>query len=355
MEQNTFERIQEGQSLHGGDIYRYRPKLDFSVNSNPFGMPASVRQALMEAVEQCSAYPELSSGRLRQAIAGRYPVAAEDIVCGNGASELFLALVHAIRPRRTVIPVPSFYGYEKAAQAAEGEIVFYEMKEAAGFGPEEGILQVLTKDTDLLFMANPNNPTGRLIEKGIYQRILEVCRQNDIRVVVDECFLEFCEREEELSLLGKLQNDPHVTVVRAFTKTYAMPGVRLGWLVVTEEALKKKLLLHLPEWNVSLPAQRAGEAACLETDYVTDTVRLLEQEKRMLAEGLCRLGIRVYPSDTAFLLLQTDRPIWEKLLERRVLIRDCENFRGLGKGFYRIAVKESQDNRKLLEICREIL
>lgn len=355
MEQNTFERIQEEQSLHGGDIYRYRPKLDFSVNSNPFGMPALVRQALTEAVAQCSVYPQLSSVRLRQAIARRYLVDAQDIVCGNGASELFLALVHAIRPRRTVIPVPSFYGYEKAALAAEGEIVFYEMKEAAEFQPEEGILQVLTKDTDLLFLANPNNPTGRLIEDGLYQRILEVCRQNDIRVVVDECFLEFCEREEELSLLGRLQNYPHVTVVRAFTKTYAIPGVRLGWLLVKEEALKKKLLLHLPEWNVSLPAQRAGEAACLEKDYVPGTVRYLKQEKRAMDEGLRKLGIRVYPSDTAFLLLQTDWPIWERLLKKQILIRDCENFRGLGKGYYRIAVKGSPDNRKLLEICREIL
>ena len=339
------------QNIHGGDIYRNQVSLDFSVNINPFGMPQRVREALEAAVAWCERYPDIRSEALRDAIAGAKGIAPADIVCGNGASELFPAILRAVHAKKVLLPVPSFYGYEYAAKAADSHIKYAYLSEETAFCPGKELLQALTADIDLLFLANPNNPTGQLLGREYLLELLEHCRQQGIIVVLDECFIEFCETDTEQprSLLGKIDQYENLLLVRAFTKSFAMPGVRLGYLVCSNEGLREKIRRQLPEWNLSVFAQRAGIVCAEQAEqYLQDTVEYVKTERAYLREGLEALGIRVVSGEADFLLLYTTQPIYDRLLAKGILIRNCENFRGLGEGYYRIAVKKQEENEVLL-------
>ena len=341
--------------IHGGDIYRNEVKLDFSVNVNPLGIPAGVAQAMSQAVGLCSHYPDIRAEVLKCSIEGMTGVGREAIVCGNGASELFLAIAHALKPRKTAIPVPSFFGYEYAATAAGSEIVPTVMSTKDQFCLTEDLFRNLNDDVDLMILANPNNPVGNLIPRASLERLIEVCLKKNIVVVVDECFIEFTGKEEMHSLKHAISEYPNLIVVRAFTKIFAIPGVRLGYLFCQSSTLRNAIERQLPEWNLSVFAQAAGVAACDEHDYLARTVTWLQQERAYLAGQFSRAGIRVFPSEANFVLIQTELPLYEELLKRKILIRDCSNFRGLEKGFFRIAVKRHEENEELLQAIGELM
>lgn len=338
--------------------------MDFSVNGNPLGMPEAAEQALREAIQHVGEYPDITANALTEAVSrmlsgecGR-AIPGEYLLFGNGASELFLAIVHALKPRNIVIPVPSFYGYGYAAEAADSHIKYVYLSEETGFCPGKELLQALTPDTDLLLLANPNNPTGQLMNREYLYQLLEHCRQRGIIVVLDECFIEFCEtdREQSKSLLGKMRQYDNLVLVRAFTKSFAMPGVRLGYLVCGNAELREKISRQLPEWNLSVFAQRAGIACAEQSEkYLQDTVEYVKNEREYLQEGLEKRGIRVVSGEADFLLLHTTQPIYDRLLQKGILIRNCENFRGLGAGYYRIAVKTHAENEILLQELKSCL
>ncbi len=340
------------KAVHGGDIYRNRVTTDFSININPLGMPETVKEALHGAVEKCTCYPDISSSRLCGAVAQRLNVPEEYLLFGNGASELFMAVVHGVKPRKTVIVIPSFYGYEYAAKAQNGEIIYYETRREDGFALRGDFLEVLTEEVDLLFLANPNNPTGKLMSREELRRVLIHCREKGICVVLDECFIEFC--DEEYSALPEIEEFPNLILVRAFTKIFAVPGVRLGYLVCSHRLLLEKISRQLPEWNVSVLAQEAGCACAMQSDFMEKTRAYIRKERQFLENGLIQAGMQVFPGEADFLLIYCGLPLYDRLLEKGILIRDCQNFRGLSKGFYRLAVKSREENEMLLNAIGEI-
>ncbi len=338
---------------HGGDIYRNQIRLDFSVNTNPLGMPDPVKEALHQAVEEAENYPDIRAQALSAAVAEQLQVRKEQLVFGNGASELFHAVLHAIKPSKILIPVPSFLGYEEAAKAIDCEVIFYEMKKEENFCLTDRILDVLDENISLVFLANPNNPVGNLVEPELIFQIAEKCRQCDITLVLDECFMELTGKEQTYSFLKRLDEFPNVVVIRAFTKLYAIPGVRLGYLVC-EKNLAEKIRLQLPEWNLSVFAQRAGVAAIKEQEYIVRAVVCIQTQRQFLLEELQAAGCSVFDSDADYLLFYSEMPLYELFLQRGILIRDCSNFRGLQRGYYRIAVKSEEQNRMFAEVLREI-
>lgn len=344
------------KSEHGGDVYRNQVNLDFSVNINPFGIPDKVKEALFQAVSLCTQYPDDKVFDLTQKLAGKIGISPECLLFGNGASELFWAIVHAIKPKTVLIPVPSFSGYQKAAVCEDCEMRFYYMKEKDAFSLTEDFLVELTDSKkenrpDLIFLANPNNPTGSCIPAELLCRIVKLCREEKIWIVVDECFLAFTQRQED-TLLQEAVRSPYLIVVRAFTKIYGIPGVRLGYLV-SEREMVLRLKKHLPEWNVSLLAQYAGAAALEEDDFVKQTSSYIKEQRAYLKTELEKLGITVFPGEADYLLINSDSKLYEKLLARKILIRDCSNYFGLREGYYRIAVKKRNENEQLLAAVKE--
>ena len=326
----------KNKAIHGGDIYRNQVRLDFSVNVNPFGMPDGVEESLHEAVSSVQEYPDMEALALKESIAEKLAVPEEKLLFGNGASELLMAVVHALHPTKIMIPSPSFYGYQHAAKASGSQVIPLMLKEENGFLLTEESFTVLEQERpELLILANPNNPTGVLTSKEYLKQLLEKCRKTNTWLLLDECFIEFCEGQD--SMLSEIGKENRLLLLRAFTKSFAIPGVRLGYL--------------------SIFAQKAGQA-CLSSDnedYLTETVRYVKRERQFLTEELQQMGIRVFPGKANFLLLYCEENLYEKLLRRGILIRDCSNFEGLSEGYYRIAVKRHEENLQLLEAIKECL
>lgn len=336
--------------IHGGDIYRNKVKLDFSVNVNPLGIPENVVEALHRAVERCGSYPDMEAEKLKKAVSESVGIPEEYLLFGNGASELFMAAAHGIKPQKAVIPVPSFYGYEYAAKAAGGEIIYYEMKQENSFCPAEDMDTVLTEDVQLLFLANPNNPVGNLLERKTLLCLLKHCQEKGIYVVLDESFIEFC--GERFSLFTEIEALDRLILIRTFTKIFSIPGVRLGYLICSNPEIRLKIAAQLPEWNLSGFAQEAGCACMGQREFIRETENYIKTERQFLEEGLKEKGFQVFPSCANFIMFYCEESLYEKLLEKGILIRDCRNFRGLRKGFYRIAVRTRKENEILLEAIK---
>ena len=334
------------QGIHGGDIYTNTVKLDFSVNVNPLGIPKGVEDALHQAVVRCQQYPDIRAFELKEAVAKQLAVPKEYLLFGNGASEVFMGIMHALKPRKVLIPVPSFYGYQYVAEAVESKIRYFSMEKENSFLLGEKLLEALTEDIDVLFLANPNNPTGKRLERDYLREVLAICREKGIYVVLDECFISFC--KGDVSFVSEIEEYPNLLLVQAFTKLYAIPGVRLGFLISSNKILLQKIARQLPEWNLSVFAQEAGIACVKEKAFVKQTVEYVKKERAFLTEQLQKMGLEVFDGEGNFILIYTEKPLYELLLERGILIRDCQNFKGLTKGYYRIAVKSREENKILL-------
>jgi len=339
--------------MHGGDLYGKQITIDFSVNINPLGMSQDIKQTLHEMVDFCQTYPDIQHRQLKEQLSKYLHTESDKLLLGNGASELFMVIMHGIKPKKVVIPVPSFYGYEYAVKAVETEIHYYELKKENDFAIDERILTVLTEDVDCLFLANPNNPTGQCIPTDVLKEILLFCEKHDITVILDECFLDFCKVRN--SMITELSDYPHLILVNAFTKSFAVPGVRLGFAICGDVVLKEKIQKQLPEWNLSVFAQGLGKCLTGQEEYLKQARDLIEQERIYLTESIKTLGIKVYPSQANYVLLYSEVELYKPLLKYGILIRDAGNYKGLKKGFYRIAVKTRKENEILIRAIQEIM
>lgn len=335
---------------HGGDVYSQQSKLiDFSININPLGLPPGVRKAAEEAISACESYPDYSCRSLREAISQRYDVNFDNIICGNGASDLIYRLFSALKPELTLLTAPSFSEYAKGVYVCGGRIKWYRLREDEGFEITERILDDLSPDVRLVFLCNPNNPTGRLISRELLNKIAEKCAAQETYFALDECFIELSEGHN-LSLKDLIKDKPNLFILRAFTKDYAMPGLRLGYgFCGNKELLSKMQSLGQP-WTVSTPAQVAGIAACNEATFMEESREHIRKERNFLLEGLKARGLEAVSSDTNFILFKAPgiNDLKERLLKHGILIRSCLSFYGLGEDYYRIAVKAHEDNIRLI-------
>lgn len=339
---------------HGGDIYSRNIKLDFSANINPLGMSEVVIEALHRAVDSCKVYPDPLCRELCAKIGEKENVPIEVVLCGNGAADLIYRAVFAVMPKRALLIAPTFSEYERALEAVGCDIDFFQLTEENGFELTEDFLSHINEDIDIIFLCNPNNPTGNLIEPGLLSDIAEMCRETGTRLILDHSFIEFSERVAEYTAVELIEKG--AVIIKAFTKMYSIPGVRLGYMLCSDREFMDKVRLAGQSWSVSVPAQAAGLAALAEGDFVGRTVTYISREKRYINEYMGKFPvIDFFPSEANFLLFKSDKPIEEILLKYDIAIRSCKNFRGLGENFYRMAVRSHEDNLKLIFILRKEL
>lgn len=353
---------------HGGDIYTNTGiTKDFSVNLSPIGPPEEVRTVLAAALwETLSCYPDPLCRDLRHALSERLQVSESQIICGNGASELIQAVLLAVRPEKVLIPVPTYQGYKRAVLACGAEPVFFCLDEEKGFAVTDDILKeikMLPKG-GALFICNPNNPVGNLVRPDLMEKIADTCRKAEVYLIVDECYLALLSEEKTLSMRRFLMQNPFLIILRAFTKTFSMPGLRLGYLLTGNEGLLAKVCLQLPEWSVSMFAQKAGIVALQKSGgedslYLARARQIILEERLYVSRRLKNLGARVYEGKSGFLLFSCAPDLYEPLKEEGILIRRCNDFRGIreiaGKRrFYRIGLQEHDDNVYLLDCIEEI-
>lgn len=345
---------------HGGDIYTNKYRIDFSANINPLGMPERVRMAACRGVALSANYPDVQYRELRRAIAEKEQVSEDHIICGNGAAELIFLLASAVKPSRTLLTAPGFAEYEQALTAAGCRPDFYELREETGFALQEDYLDRLRKGWDMIFLCNPNNPTGVTIPPEFLREILHICKEENIKVVLDLCFLDFLEKREEADFVRSTAENPNLFILKAFTKTYAMAGLRLGYGICTDKALLEKMERITQPWNISIPAQMAGVAALKEKEYVERARELVTEQRIWLAKRLRELGLTVYESKANFLFWKGPAGLTEKCRQQGILLRDCGNYRGLQDeqgqtGYYRVAVRTPRENKELVDVLKGVL
>ena len=337
---------------NGGDIYGSQANLvDFSINVNPLGMPEAAKRAIRESMDSFSLYPDCECRALRAALSEKHGLGAEHILCGNGASDLIFRVCALLGKCTALTLAPTFSEYERAVTLFGGRMLEHPLRVENGFVLTADILPRLMEKVDMLFLCNPNNPTGQLADPRLLAAILERCNQNDILLILDECFLDFT---EGVSLLPALSQYPNLLILKAFTKFYGMAGLRLGYLL-GDPALLARIRQFGPEWSVSSVAQAAGLAALTESDWAARTRALVDAERGYLTEELQRFGLTVFPSDSNFLLVKSERPLHEALRQKGILVRACENFSGLDAQYTRIGLKTHEKNAALVNAVREVL
>ena len=340
--------LYQSKKPHGGDRYGRPVELDFSANTNPLGTPTSVTEAVVESAAYLNQYPDPYCRKLVAALADFEGLKRETILCGSGAAELIFSFCAALRPRRALELAPTFSEYAAALASVGCAVSRYPLSAENGFQLTEQFLNELYQsDCEVLFLCNPNNPTGRTIDPALLDSVRSLCQKKGIWLFLDECFLDLSDGGRGLSLKNWLDQNPRLFLLKAFTKSYGMAGLRLGYCLSGNPELLAEMGRSVQPWNVSLPAQAAGVAALGERDFLVRTTAIICQERAWLRSRLEELGLWVCPSQANYLLLRSPRELYEPLLERGILIRDCSNYHGLGRGWYRVAVKLRDENQRL--------
>ena len=352
--------------MHGGDVYNNRIDYDFSVNINPNQAPQDLMKALADSIDNSYRYPQYDQMETRRAIASLEKVRTENVYCTNGASEAFMAIVRSIMPKQAIVLKPSFFGYYHALQSVDCKIKEYELIGDNGFSLTDDFLELITDEADIIFLANPNNPTGRVIDIGLLERIINRCDATGTALIIDECFIRLADKSKSACEL--VEKYTGLYVVNAFTKLFSLPGIRAGYVVSDAENIAK-LCKQLPEWNLSIQASvllEGGSEIVKNTEFVKESVEMIRQERGYLVGELCKHSRRdctdelckqplvIYDSDANFLLIRSNIDLYKELLKRRILIRACNSFGEDFCDFYRLAVKDHKSNMELIKNLYEI-
>ena len=346
---------------HGGDIYTEsvtkdgKSFVDFSANINPLGLPNGIKEAVKHELNACVNYPDPFCRELAQATSEFLQVPQDYIFFGNGAADVLFRLALALKPKRAMLFAPTFADYEKALRSVDCKIFYYPLAEENDFIPQKDIVSSITARIKLVVICNPNNPTGQLISREQLERVLFKCHQIGAHLLVDECFMDFVSEDKAYSMRDLLARYPELIILKAFTKTFAMPGIRLGYCMTSDEALHTRLHECGQDWSVSVLAQAAGIAALQEKQYLADSFALIKEERAYLRKQLTALGVKVYGSEANYMFFYIKEPenLVELLHEQGFLIRSCENYHNLGTGYYRIAVKTRVQNRAFIKAFKE--
>ena len=379
--------------FHGGNIYKvFREKnlkeiLDYSSNINPYGIPESLKSRIIENLEILERYPDPDYVELREKLAHLNKVDMSDIVLGNGATEIIFLFMKVINPKKILIVSPTFGEYERAVKAVgtsrnsidlscsddnknienkEIEIEYFELKESDDFNLNIGNLKnELEKKYDLLIICNPNNPTGKFLKLAQTEEILKECNKYDTKLFIDEAFIEFLADEMKESIVNTEENKKNLFVTRAFTKFFAIPGLRLGYGMYFDKELEQKISEKKEPWSVNNIAEMAGLTVLDDTEYIEKTLKWITKEKIYMYEKLNEIsGIKVYETEVNFITGKIDEKLFseglnvkvlrEKMLEQGILIRDASNFKFLDERFFRLAIKDRASNDRVIEAMKEI-
>lgn len=341
---------------HGGDIYKIKRRdgkevIDFSANINPLGLPLKVKKTIKENIDRVLHYPDPEFYDVTQKIAQYWGIEKDCILLGNGSVELIYLITHAFKPKIATIPIPTFSEYERAARISKARVRYVKLNR------DFELTLSKIKDSDIIFLCNPNNPTGNLILEGSD----ELHKLSGKIIVVDEAFMDFLPDEKDYTLIWKAPKNKRIIVIRTFTKFFAIPGLRVGYIVAHPETVKI-LKKYQPPWSVNALAQLSAETVLADSRYIENTRSFIEKERKFLMEEILRIdGLLPHPSVTNFILIKivdkgiTSSQLRERLIQKGILIRNCSNFRGLNRGFIRIAVRCREENVKLIDCLKEIL
>jgi threonine-phosphate decarboxylase len=344
---------------HGGNVFAVarslgiqpRDILDFSASINPMGPAPRVRYALKEAFDKLVHYPDSDCSELCETLSHCHGLKPSNICVANGSTELIYLLPRLVPKKRALVIAPSFSEYARAFKRDDCEAEYLVLEWSTGFALHLDRIKERLRDAfDLCIIGNPGNPTGKLYPFAEIEELYRLCRAAGCLLVIDEAFMDFCEKESAKHLASESDG---IIVLRSMTKFHALPGLRLGFAVGSEGIIERLKEIREP-WSVNTPAQVAGLASIADGNYAEVTRKMVSTERQHLAAGLAAIpGLQPFPSAVNFLLVEivrgpTAEELAGRLLREHILIRDCGNFNGLHDRFFRVAVRGREENERLI-------
>lgn len=353
-------------SEHGGNVLEtglqlgIDPELlvDFSANINPLGLPDRVRSLIVSHLDIIMQYPDVEYRHLHQALATASRCDYDQTVAGNGETELIYGLVRTLAPRRAMLLVPGFAEYRRALQQQGCEIIDYALSEQNGFQVDVSILDaVRAHRPDCLFIATPNNPTGLMPDAGLLDRLASLCESLQIALIVDEAFIDFLPQGSTLA--PRLAESRYLYLLRSLTKFFAIPGLRLGYLLSGNTQTIHQLKRTREPWSVNAFSALVGQHLLSDEDYIARSHAFIARERDFLWQAMARFSsLAVWNPQTNFIFFRCLRPGFDlkaALLGHHILIRHCENYPGLDRDYYRIAVRTEAENRRFIAALTHVL
>ena len=344
---------------HGGNVHHEHEGvkfLDFSASINPLGPPPQVEEAIRKAIVQCDRYPDNRSTELRKHIAAFENVEAGQIFCGGGSSDVIFRLASCVETRTGLVFRPTFSDYERALRVCRKEVAYCRLEERRGFVCDDSMLNTV-RDAGIVFLCNPNNPTGLLTERTVIENLLRRCEKTETLVVVDECFMDFCQTANETTAKPLLDEFRNLVVLKAFTKTFALPGIRLGYAICSDPSLIDCLYACGPDWPASCLAQAAGMAALDNAvEYIAETVAYAAKERQFVHRELDELGYTVFDgrANYVFFKIPCHFDLKKELDKRWIRLRSFDVADGLGPEFCRVGLSQHDNNVRLIDAIREV-
>lgn len=355
------------QREHGGDVFAWARKAgldpneitDFSASINPLGPPPIARRAFLKSYWEISRYPDVEVQELKEALARHHEVKPEEVLLGNGSTQLIYLLCQTLRPRKALVVFPAFSEYSNALKLVGAKVQSFFLSQEDNFRlPLEQFMQEWREGVEMIFLSNPNSVTGQVTPRVDMEKVALLALQKKIFLVVDEAFVDFAEDE---SVKGLIRENPYLIVLRSLTKYYALPGLRIGYLLAQRPVIEG-LACHQEPWSVNAPAQRVALACLTDATFRLKTSRWLEREKTFLMKGLASIrGVCPHSSAVNFILavLQgveaSALDLHSFLLRHRILIRPCNSFLGLGADHFRVAIRLKRDNVRFLRALEDFI
>jgi threonine-phosphate decarboxylase len=354
---------------HGGDVWGFSRKfnipiekvLDFSGPINFLGPAPKAVEAVQEYAKLIRFYPDPNPVDLREEVATYVGqgVSADNVILGNGSIELIYMITEILKsPFKAVIPVPSFTEYEKAVLRVGGEVIFVQLPFYFNLETDK-IKQAITEETKIVYICNPHSPSGTLYSRESILDLAEFCQKKGVIVSVDENYIEFAPKGEEATVAGYVKKYENLFVIRSVTKFYGMPGIRFGYAIAAESLIDRLQTVRLP-WSINGLAGLATIAAFKDAEFIQKTKATIVREKAQLAKMLMEIGgLHAFQSETNFLLIKITSPkitsteLRERLGKQGLLIRDCCTFVGLDNTFFRVTVRSSDENKRLVQALKE--
>lgn len=361
----------QNHAFHGSDLEKIEeeygiPKeriVSFSANVNPLGCPESAKEALKDNLDAISRYPDRDYTQLKTAIASYTDADPVHIVLGSGVTELLSLFLGLILPKSALIIGPAYSEYEKDLKRLGCEVSYCMAEEAKDFVlTKEEILAATEERTDLVILCNPNNPTSGALKKSDIAYLAEEYDKMGILLLIDETYAEFSTEREDITAASLIERFSNLVVLRGTSKFFATPGLRLGYALTGSKELLAKAEKTQDPWNINAAAEICGSVMFRDEAYIRQVQETMEKEKQYVCESLTQIpGIRIFPVYANFVLVKlpegsiTSDALFEELVKKGMMIRDCSTFPTLDNRFIRICFMSHKDNMRLITAIKEAL
>lgn len=361
---SDLEKIEKYYGIHKEDI------INFAGNVNPLGISPVLRKTLSGCIDAITDYPDREYTSLRRSIAAyvnkdiaeENRCSIEHILVGNGSTELISLFIQFIKPKKALILSPTYSEYERELNLADSGIEYFPLKKEEDFILNlPALKERLANACDLFVICNPNNPTSSAINTDTMAEILSFCRERNIYCMVDETYAEFAPDIASVTAVSLLSAYKNLIIIRGISKFFAAPGLRLGYALVSDEALINLVNERKNPWTINILASLAGEIMFSDEEYIRETRSLISRERDHIRQELNGIPwLKYYEASANFILVEikrdnlTSRDLFEGAIRKSMMIRDCSTFTGLGSQFIRFCFLTREQNDKLLEYLKEI-